>query len=154
MERCGPVSNLSADTQPPTRDQPCGRRLKSKRAPLLVERVVNICSGAALLCGPFQRCESHHKNHGARLVRAGNSVTTDHISPAGAIAVDSPVAKYLEGNGVEGDFNSYGSRRGNDRVMTRGTFANIRLRNELLQAPRVVGQFILVPPVMAQSRAR
>ena len=70
---------------------------------------------------------------GARcLVRVGNSVTTDHISPAGAIAADSPAAKYLEGNGVSrGDFNSYGSRRGNDRVMTRGTFANIRLRNEL-----------------------
>ncbi|MEE2788112.1 MAG: aconitate hydratase AcnA [Myxococcota bacterium] len=70
---------------------------------------------------------------GARcLVKVGNSVTTDHISPAGAIAQDSPAAKYLAANGVsKADFNSYGSRRGNDRVMTRGTFANIRLRNQL-----------------------
>jgi aconitate hydratase len=60
----------------------------------------------------------------------GDSVTTDHISPAGAIAPDSPAGKYLREHGVEPkDFNSYGSRRGNDRVMTRGTFANIRIRN-------------------------
>lgn len=63
----------------------------------------------------------------------GDSVTTDHISPAGSIAKDSPAAKYLEQNGVERkDFNSYGSRRGNDRVMVRGTFANIRIRNKLV----------------------
>ncbi|MFQ5614496.1 MAG: aconitate hydratase AcnA [Anaerolineae bacterium] len=70
---------------------------------------------------------------GARvLVKVGRSVTTDHISPAGAIAVDSPAGQYLIENGVEPrDFNSYGSRRGNDRVMTRGTFANVRLRNQL-----------------------
>ncbi len=66
------------------------------------------------------------------LVKVGNSVTTDHISPAGAIAKDGPAARYLTDAGVApGDFNSFGSRRGNDRVMTRGTFANIRLRNEL-----------------------
>jgi aconitate hydratase len=60
----------------------------------------------------------------------GDSVTTDHISPAGAIKKDSPAGKYLIDNGVEpGDFNSYGSRRGNDRVMTRGTFANVRIKN-------------------------
>jgi aconitate hydratase len=59
-------------------------------------------------------------------------VTTDHISPAGAIAKDSPAARYLEANGVKpSDFNSYGSRRGNHEVMMRGTFANIRLRNQL-----------------------
>ncbi len=70
---------------------------------------------------------------GARvLALLGDSVTTDHISPAGAIAKDSPAAKYLESNGVKPvDFNSYGSRRGNHEVMMRGTFANIRLRNRL-----------------------
>ncbi len=70
---------------------------------------------------------------GARmLARVGDSTTTDHISPAGAIAKDSPAGAYLIERGVKPvDFNSYGSRRGNDRVMTRGTFANIRLRNEL-----------------------
>ena len=71
--------------------------------------------------------------HGARcLALLGDSTTTDHISPAGAIAADSPAGKYLKENGVEPrDFNSYGSRRGNDRVMTRGTFANIRIRNQM-----------------------
>ena len=60
----------------------------------------------------------------------GNSVTTDHISPAGAIKTSSPAGVYLEGNGVGlADFNSYGSRRGNDRIMTRGTFANVRIKN-------------------------
>jgi len=70
---------------------------------------------------------------GARvLVKVGDSVTTDHISPAGSIAKDSPAAQYLMERGVEPrDFNSYGARRGNDRVMTRGTFANIRLKNEM-----------------------
>lgn len=66
------------------------------------------------------------------LVKAGDSITTDHISPAGAIAGNSPAAKYLRENEVAAlDFNTYGSRRGNDRVMTRGTFANIRLRNHM-----------------------
>jgi aconitate hydratase len=66
------------------------------------------------------------------LVKLGDSVTTDHISPAGSIAVDSPAGKYLIERGVQpAMFNSYGSRRGNDRVMTRGTFANIRVRNQL-----------------------
>ena len=70
---------------------------------------------------------------GARvLALLGDSVTTDHISPAGSIANDSPAAEYLRGLGVEQkDFNSYGSRRGNHEVMMRGTFANIRLRNQL-----------------------
>ena len=70
---------------------------------------------------------------GARvLVKIGDSVTTDHISPAGSIAVNSPAGEYLMANGVQkAGFNSYGSRRGNDRVMTRGTFANIRLKNQL-----------------------
>jgi aconitate hydratase A / 2-methylisocitrate dehydratase len=70
---------------------------------------------------------------GARvLVRLGDSVTTDHISPAGSIPKDSPAARYLNEHGVERrDFNSYGARRGNHEVMMRGTFGNIRLRNEL-----------------------
>lgn len=70
---------------------------------------------------------------GARcMALLGDSTTTDHISPAGAIAADSPAGKFLQAAGVEPrDFNSYGSRRGNDRVMTRGTFANIRIRNQL-----------------------
>lgn len=63
----------------------------------------------------------------------GDSITTDHISPAGSISADSPAGKYLIEYGVApDDFNSYGSRRGNDRVMTRGTFANIRLQNRLV----------------------
>jgi len=67
------------------------------------------------------------------LVKLGDSVTTDHISPAGSIKVDSPAGKYLGDRGVSRvDFNSYGSRRGNHEVMIRGTFANIRLRNQLL----------------------
>ncbi|MEN8237379.1 MAG: aconitate hydratase AcnA [Pseudomonadota bacterium] len=71
---------------------------------------------------------------GARpLAILGNSVTTDHISPAGAIAADSPAGQYLQEHGITPDqFNSYGSRRGNHEVMMRGTFANIRLRNELV----------------------
>ena len=71
---------------------------------------------------------------GARVLAIlGDSVTTDHISPAGNIKADSPAGKYLEDNGVERkDFNSYGSRRGNHEVMIRGTFANIRLKNTLL----------------------
>lgn len=72
--------------------------------------------------------------HGARILALlGDSVTTDHISPAGNIKADSPAGRYLRDKGVEPrDFNSYGSRRGNHEVMMRGTFANIRIRNEML----------------------
>ncbi|MDQ7994055.1 MAG: aconitate hydratase, partial [Propionicimonas sp.] len=78
---------------------------------------------------------------GARvLLKLGDSVTTDHISPAGAIKLDSPAGKYLTEHGVaRNDFNSYGSRRGNHEVMIRGTFANIRLRNQI--APGTEGGF-------------
>src|SRR5690242_15118564 len=71
---------------------------------------------------------------GARcLVWLGDSVTTDHISPAGSIKLDSPAGGYLVDHGVERkDFNSYGARRGNHEVMVRGTFANVRLRNLLV----------------------
>ncbi len=74
------------------------------------------------------------------LAQLGDSVTTDHISPAGSIKADSPAGRYLAEHGVERkDFNSYGSRRGNHEVMIRGTFANIRLRNQLLDG--VAGGF-------------
>ena len=78
---------------------------------------------------------------GARcLALLGDAVTTDHISPAGSIAADSPAGEYLRARGVErSDFNSYGSRRGNHEVMMRGTFANIRLRNSMV--PGVEGGF-------------
>jgi aconitate hydratase len=78
---------------------------------------------------------------GARvLAKLGDSVTTDHISPAGSIKPDSPAGEYLVSHGVEKrDFNSYGSRRGNHEVMIRGTFANIRLRNQLV--PGVEGGY-------------
>jgi aconitate hydratase len=67
------------------------------------------------------------------LAKLGDSVTTDHISPAGSIKADSPAGKYLDAHGIDRtDYNSYGSRRGNHEVMIRGTFANIRLRNQLL----------------------
>src|SRR5437764_1718114 len=71
---------------------------------------------------------------GARVLAVlGDSVTTDHISPAGSIKKDSPAGKYLIEHGVKpADFNSYGSRRGNHEVMVRGTFANVRLRNKLV----------------------
>src|SRR5436189_602624 len=72
--------------------------------------------------------------HGACVLAVlGDSVTTDHISPAGAIKKDSPAGKYLQEHAVKpADFNSYGSRRGNHEVMVRGTFANVRLRNKMV----------------------
>jgi aconitate hydratase len=80
----------------------------------------------------------------------GDSVTTDHISPAGAIAAASPAGEYLQERGVEiRDFNTYGSRRGNDRVMSRGTFANRRVRN--LMTPDVEGGYTLQYPEGAQT---
>jgi aconitate hydratase len=83
---------------------------------------------------------------GARaLAIFGDSVTTDHISPAGSIKKTSPAGKYLIGHGVAAeDFNSYGSRRGNDRVMTRGTFANVRIKN-LMLAGQEGGDTVLQP---------
>lgn len=84
--------------------------------------------------------------HGARVLAVlGDSVTTDHISPAGSIAADSPAGKYLIAHDVPtAEFNSYGSRRGNDRVMIRGTFANIRIRNHL--APGTEGGWTRLLP--------
>jgi aconitate hydratase len=84
--------------------------------------------------------------HGAKVLAIlGDSVTTDHISPAGSIPVDSPAGRYLIANGVKPhEFNSYGARRGNHEVMMRGTFANIRLRNQL--APGTEGGWTLFLP--------
>jgi aconitate hydratase len=89
--------------------------------------------------------------HGARvLAMLGDSVTTDHISPAGAIKADSPAGQYLTSHGIERrDFNSYGSRRGNHEVMIRGTFANIRLRNQL--APGTEGGVTIKLPEGTQT---
>jgi len=89
--------------------------------------------------------------HGARvLALLGDSVTTDHISPAGAIKADSPAGKYLTEHGVERrDFNTYGSRRGNHEVMIRGTFGNIRLRNQL--APGTEGGVTVKLPEGTQT---
>jgi len=84
------------------------------------------------------------------LVSVGDSTTTDHISPAGAIKASSPAGKYLQSQGVTpNDFNSYGARRGNDRVMTRGTFANIRLKN--LIAPGTEGSVAIHFPSGEQT---
>ena len=87
---------------------------------------------------------------GARcLVKVGDSITTDHISPAGAIKPDSPAGQYLREKGVEpADFNSYGSRRGNDDVMVRGTFANVRLKNQM--APGTEGGWTTYLPTDEQ----
>ncbi|HIA57734.1 MAG TPA: aconitate hydratase, partial [Candidatus Lambdaproteobacteria bacterium] len=83
---------------------------------------------------------------GARvLVKLGDSITTDHISPAGSFSVETPAGIFLLESGTDKtDFNSYGSRRGNDRIMTRGTFGNVRLRNEL--APGTEGGFTKILP--------
>jgi aconitate hydratase len=91
--------------------------------------------------------------HGARvLAMLGDSVTTDHISPAGSIPVDSPAGKYLVAHGVKpADFNSYGARRGNHEVMMRGTFANIRLRNQL--APGTEGGWTTYLPAAGSADA-
>ena len=82
------------------------------------------------------------------LVKLGDTITTDHISPAGSIAKDSPAGRYLMNLGVQPvDFNTYGARRGNDRVMTRGTFANVRLKNQL--APGTEGWWTTYLPTGA-----
>ncbi|MFA5260006.1 MAG: aconitate hydratase AcnA, partial [Candidatus Omnitrophota bacterium] len=100
--------------------------------------------------GMTRETRTIHPVIGARvLVKVGDSITTDHISPAGAIAVDSPAGSYLRSLGVAPEqFNSYGSRRGNDRVMVRGTFANIRLRNQL--APGTEGAWTIHFPSRAK----
>lgn len=84
------------------------------------------------------------------LATFGDFITTDHISPAGSIAANSPAALYLKSKGVDKkDFNSYGSRRGNDEVMARGTFANVRLINKFMD--KVGPNTIHVPTKKAMS---
>lgn len=76
----------------------------------------------------------------------GDSITTDHISPAGNIAANSPAGQYLKSRGVaQKDFNTYGARRGNDEVMVRGTFANVRIKNKMMNG-KVLLQVILGMP--------
>ncbi len=96
--------------------------------------------------GMTKKPEPIHGIHGARvLARLGDSITTDHISPAGSIPANSPAGKWLIEHGVKtSEFNSYGARRGNHEVMMRGTFANIRLRNEL--APGTEGGWTATEP--------
>lgn len=78
------------------------------------------------------------------MLNVGDSITTDHISPAGKIAKDSPAARYLADRGIAAkDFNSYGSRRGNDEIMARGTFANVRLINKMV--PQVGPTTVHIP---------
>jgi aconitate hydratase len=91
---------------------------------------------------------------GARVLAVlGDSLTTDHISPAGSIPADGPAGRYLISYGIEpADFNSYGARRGNHEVMMRGTFANIRLANKLVEPKR--GGYTLYLPPEAASRAQ
>jgi aconitate hydratase len=85
------------------------------------------------------------RTSGIPLALLGDSITTDHISPAGSIKKDSPAGKYLIAHGVQpADFNSYGARRGNHEVMMRGTFANVRLRNQL--APGTEGGWTTLQP--------
>jgi aconitate hydratase len=98
------------------------------------------------LDGMSAKAGGFHDIAGARaLAVLGDSVTTDHISPAGSIAADSPAGKYLVARGVHPvDFNSYGARRGNHEVMMRGTFANIRLRNHMV--PGVEGSYTIHLP--------
>src|SRR5690348_146792 len=100
--------------------------------------------------GMAMELPSHGDIEGAYCIGLfGDSITTDHISPAGAIKKDSPAGKYLMERGVEPkNFNSYGSRRGNDDVMVRGTFANIRIRNRLLD--NVEGGYTLHVPSSEQ----
>ncbi|MGV3526078.1 MAG: aconitate hydratase AcnA [Candidatus Sericytochromatia bacterium] len=94
--------------------------------------------------GPIQPIEKARV-----LVKVGDSITTDHISPAGAIKVGTPAAQFLRENDVQpADFNSYGSRRGNDRIMTRGTFANVRLKNQM--APGTEGGYTTYLPTGEQ----
>ena len=103
------------------------------RRALRLGRALDLRAPAALLRGHAARARAGRGRRGARvLALLGDSVTTDHISPAGAIKRDSPAGLYLQEQGVAPrDFNSYGARRGNHEVMMRGTFANIRLRNLL-----------------------
>jgi aconitate hydratase len=117
-----------------SRAMPTGRDQDPEGKDLRLGRQVHLCEESALLRRHDHDTGAVADIKGARaLAVLGDSVTTDHISPAGNISKSSPAAKYLVAQGVQAaDFNSYGARRGNHEVMMRGTFANIRLRNLLL----------------------
>ncbi len=129
----------------PVRDVPLGvrRSVRGRRAleiaagaagrPLSVGRGFDLRQESALFRRHDDRAAPGRADRGARVLAVlGDSITTDHISPAGSIKPDGPAGRYLIERGVKvADFNSYGARRGNDEVMVRGTFANIRLRNKL-----------------------
>ncbi len=127
------------------------RRLRRRRAVAVAAHArgqdlrlgprVHLRPQASVLRRHARRAGPGHRRRGrSRALKLGDSVTTDHISPAGAIKKDSPAGRYLAEHGVEQrEFNSYGSRRGNHEVMIRGTFANIRLRNQI--APGTEGGF-------------
>ena len=120
---------------------------RADRRPVRVGPRLDLRPRAAVLRGPAARARRRRPTSSARACwrMLGDSVTTDHISPAGSIPPDSPAGRYLIEHGVEPrDFNSYGSRRGNHEVMIRGTFANIRLRNGLV--PGVEGGVTLHLP--------
>jgi aconitate hydratase len=115
-----------------------GASSRSELEHLRLGREEHLCPAAAFFENLPKEPAAVQDIKGARvLALLGDSVTTDHISPAGSIAKNSPAARYLMEQGVEPkDFNSYGSRRGNHEVMVRGTFANIRLRNLLVPGSR------------------
>ena len=114
---------------------PCRRAIFTHGTQVHLHSASSLFRRNAAAAGPARRFARH-----AGLAILGDSVTTDHISPAGSIAADSPAGKYLIASGVQPkDFNSYGARRGNHEVMMRGTFANIRLRNSSRREPKAVG---------------
>ena len=119
---------------------------RADRQPVRLGAGLDLHPQPAVLRGAHAADDAAHGHRGARvLALLGDSITTDHISPAGSIKKDSPAGKYLMEHGVEPrDFNSYGARRGNHEVMMRGTFANIRLRNQL--APGTEGGWTTYQP--------
>jgi len=116
-------------------------------------RQVDLCAQPSLLRRHGQDPGRALQHRGARpLGQFGDSITTDHISPAGSIKKDSPAGAYLGEHGVEAkDFNQYGTRRGNHEVMMRGTFANIRLKNEMV--PGIEGGFTITTRPTSPSRS-
>ena len=133
----GPPRTVQGELQERRRG---GRRLEGPRRPgrgsLRLGPRLHLCARASLPGRSPQRSRLPSLiSSGARILGIfGDSVTTDHISPAGVIAVDSPAGRYLEENGVRPlNFNTYGSRRGNHEVLVRGTFANVRIRNLMLE---------------------
>jgi len=120
------------------------RAQDSGRRPVSLGGKIVVCEGPAVLRRRRSNARAGKRYQGARvLAMLGDSVTTDHISPAGSIAAEGPAGRYLVANGVSPhDFNSYGARRGNHEVMVRGTFANIRLKTCWCPASRAASRRI------------